>query len=145
MENTLLKEMEASIEDVIHEVQNLSEEEFENRVITGTWTTKEILSHIAAWDLEFMNLSKKIIKGERIPKFNNFDAFNSREVTKRRTLTRDEIIDEVRKNRKAYVSFLVVMSPEQLKDPKKAFTIERLAREIISHDQYHVQQIRQGT
>ena len=145
MENMLLKEMEASIEDVIHEVQTLSEEEFENHVITGTWTTKEILSHIAAWDLEFINLSKKIIEGERIPKFNNFDAFNSREVARRRMLTRNEIIDEVRKNRKAYMEFLVGMSPEQLKEPNKAFTIEQLARDIISHDQYHVQQIRQRT
>ncbi len=143
--DTLLKEMEASIEDVIQEAHNLSEEEFEKRVITGTWTTKEILCHIAAWDLEFINMSKKIINGEHISKFSDFETFNSREVTRRRKLTRDEIIDEVRKNRKAYIEFLVGISPEQLIEPEKAFTVERLARDIISHDQYHMQQIRQRT
>jgi hypothetical protein len=142
---TLLKEMEASIEDVIQEVYNLSEEEFETHVITGTWTAKEILSHIAAWDLEFINMSKKIIKGEHIPKFSDFDTFNAREVTKRRTLTRDEIIGEVKKNRKTYIGFLVGMSAEKLTEPKKAFTIESLARDIMSHDRYHVQQIRLRT
>ncbi|MBU7018097.1 MAG: DinB family protein [Theionarchaea archaeon] len=145
MENTLLREMEASVEEVIREIQTLSEEEFEKRVITGIWTAKEILSHIAAWDLEFINLSRKVIRDERIQKSSDFDTFNSSEVTKRRTLTREEIINEVKRNRKAYIEFLVKISQEQLNEPRKSFTIERLARDIISHDQYHVQQIRQRT
>lgn len=57
----LIKEMETSIQELIRETEKLSNEAFEIQPITGAWTAKEILSHVAAWDLIFVNLSTIIL------------------------------------------------------------------------------------
>jgi uncharacterized damage-inducible protein DinB len=138
----LLHEMEASINQLIHEAEHLSEEEFESMHMTGTWTAKEILSHVAAWDLVFMDVSRKLLEGRPPKSLPDFDTFNAREVSKRSSLTRDEIIHEVRQNRKTYEEFLAGLTPEQLFGSTYMFTIGGLAEEIMSHDRHHLQQIR---
>lgn len=139
----LLEKMENSTEELIKETDQLSDKEFETTVVTGSWTAKEILSHVAAWDLEFVAMSKNLLKGEGLPKNLNFDTFNAREVLKRKNMTRKEIVDEVRRNRKAYTAFISGFTPEQLDEPKgKKVTVGSLADDITSHDQYHLQQIK---
>lgn len=138
----LVKEMERSIEEVISEAERLTKKEFKTQPMTGTWTTKEILSHIAAWDLEYITLSRKAVKGEPLPHFPDFDTFNAREVSKRSALSRNQLIQELRKNRKTYTAFLVALSEQQLHESEYDFTVESLARDIIAHDIHHLEQIR---
>lgn len=138
----LLQKMETSIEELIGDIEQVSEEEFEQQPITGTWAAKEILSHVAAWDVVYVELSKKLLKNGLLPKLPDFDTFNRGEVAKRSRLTREEIINEVRKNRKAYTEFLAGLTEEQLQEVKYNLSVEQLATNIMSHDRYHLQQIR---
>ncbi len=137
----LVKEMERSVEEIILETERLTEKEFESQPMTGTWTAKEILSHIAAWDLEFITLSRKMVKGEPLPNLPDFDTFNAREVSKRSALSRDQLTQELRKNRKMYTTFLVSLSEQQLHESEYDFTVESLARDIVAHDVHHLEQI----
>ncbi len=134
--------METSIEKVIQEIEPFTEQVFETHIITGTWTAKEILSHIAAWDLIFIDMSKKMVNGEPLPERPDFDAINAQEVEKRHNLTRADIVTEVRKNRKAYTDYLASLTEEQLNDKAYPFTLMSLAANIVSHDRHHLQQIR---
>ena len=138
----LLHEMEASINQLIQKTEHLSEEEFESIHMTGTWTAKEILSHVAAWDLVFMDVSRNLLEGRPPESLPDFDTFNAREVSKRSTLTRDEIIHEVKQNRETYKEFLAGLTPEQLFTSTSMVTVGGLAEDIISHDRHHLQQIR---
>jgi hypothetical protein len=137
----LLEEMEVSIEELIQEAENLSEEEFETLQITGVWTAKEILSHMAAWDLFFLDVSGRLVTGKQLPEWPDFDTFNAREVSQRHNLDRDEIIDEVRRNRKAYIDFIATLSGQQLNTGSN-FTVKTLAEDIMSHDEHHLQQMK---
>ena len=137
----LLEEMETSLEALIDETERFSEEEFETMLITGTWSAKEIMSHIAAWDSKFMGLSKTLLRGESI-RFPNIDAFNAREVSKRCNMNRKELIDEVRRTRRAYVVLLTDVPPEHIEKSKGTYTIGGLASIIISHDKYHLRQLK---
>jgi hypothetical protein len=139
----LIKEMETSIQKLIRETEKLSREVFETQPITGAWTAKEILSHVAAWDLIFVDLSTKILKGEPLPERPDFDIINAEQVSKRRNLDRTKIIGEVNKNRKIYTDFVAALTEKQLYEPNEQnITIEDLARNIISHDRHHLQQIK---
>ncbi|KYK34878.1 MAG: hypothetical protein AYK19_11580 [Theionarchaea archaeon DG-70-1] len=142
MKNELLQKMEQSIEKLIQETELLTEEEFETQIITGVWTAKDILSHVAAWDLVFVEMSTKMVNGEELPGFSDFDQFNAREAAKRKSHTRDDIIKEVRKNRKTYTNFLAGLTAEQLRKSGYDFTVESLAENIMSHDRHHLQQIK---
>lgn len=137
----LVREMERSVEEIILEIERLTEKEFESQPMTGTWTAKEILSHIAAWDLEFITLSRKMVKGEPLPNLPDFDTFNAREVSKRSALSRDQLTQELRKNRKMYTTFLVSLSEQQLHESEYDFTVESMARDIVAHDVHHLEQI----
>lgn len=139
----LVKEMETSVQELIREAEKLSNEAFEIQPITGAWTAKEILSHVAAWDLIFVDLSTTILKGEPLPERPDIDAINAEEISKRRNLNRTKIIEEVRKNRKIYTDFVAALTETQLHEPNtQAFTVEDLARNIVSHDRHHLQQIK---
>lgn len=137
----LLQKMEQSTEELIQETEKLTEEEFETQIITGTWTAQDILSHVAAWDVAFVEVSTKMANSEEFPGFPDVDEFNARETAKRKGHTRDDIVKEVRKNRKTYTDFLAGLTAEQLRRPGYDFTVERLAENIMSHDRYHLRQI----
>ncbi|MBU7033032.1 MAG: DinB family protein [Theionarchaea archaeon] len=140
---TLLEDMQRSIDDLLSVTENLSTDAFESRIITGTWTSREILCHVAAWDCVFCEMSKALLDGAPVSLLPEFDAFNAQEVKKRESLTRDEILREVKKNRALYIRFIGEVPPDQLQDARgQDFTIEGLARDIISHDVYHLHQIR---
>lgn len=138
----LIQELECSIEDLIGEVEQLSDEEFEATLITGTWTAKAILSHVAAWDLTFVDLSRGLLRGEPLPGPPDFDEFNAEVVSRRSNMSRSQITEEVRKNRKAYTVFIAALTEEQLTCGEDDYTIKGLARNIISHDRHHLLQIR---
>lgn len=134
--------MGPSAENVIQEIESLTEKTFKTHIITGTWTAKEILAHIAAWDLIFTDMSKKMVNGEPLPEKPDFNALNAQEVEKRQHLTRANMIEEVRKNRKAYINYLASLTEEKLTDKTYTFTILELAESIVSHDNHHLQQIK---
>lgn len=129
------------MEELITHTQRLSEEAFEHHVITGTWAAKEILSHVAAWDMVFVDLSKSLLRNEPFLDFPAVDTFNRKEVSKRRGLAREDIVGEVRQNRKTYIEVLREIPEEQLLESRGRFTIGGLAQDIVSHDRYHLQQI----
>ena len=139
--DSLIKEMGPSVEKLIREIESLTEEVFKTHIVTGAWTAKEILAHVAAWDLIFTDMSKKMVNGEPLPEKPDFNALNAHEVKKRQHLTRAEMVDEVRKNRKYYMNYLASLTEEQLTDNQYTFTILELAESIIAHDNHHLQQI----
>ena len=139
----LLEDMQRSIDDLLSATENLSNDAFGSKIITGTWTSREILCHVAAWDRVFCEMSKALLDGTPLPPLPDFDTFNAQEVKKRESLTRDEILKEVKKNRAHYIRFIGDVPADQLQDARgQDFTIEGLARDIISHDAYHLHQIR---
>jgi uncharacterized damage-inducible protein DinB len=140
---SLTDDMKTSMNEVLASVEHISDKAFNSQVITGRWALREILCHMAAWDCVFMEMSQTLLEDRSIPQLPDFDTFNDKEVKKREHMTRKDIVLEVKKNRAQYIDFVSQLSSDQLQDTKgQRFTIEGLARDIISHDRYHLNQIK---
>jgi hypothetical protein len=136
----LLTEMKASIEDLLEAAQAVKG--FESTPVTGTWTAREVLSHVAAWDLFFTDMSRKMVKGEPLPEWPDFDEFNKRAVSERRNKTKEQLIEEVRKTRGTYIKFIQEKPGEEIFNSRGyEFTVASLARDIMGHDRHHLKQL----
>lgn len=133
----LIHKMETALQKLLQEVEKYTDHEFNTIIITGSWTVKEVLSHIAAWDIEAVNLSKKLLTHNQV-QWPDFDTFNACAVSKRIKLTREEIIAEVKENRQAYIQFLQGLPDYQL----DSHGVRNLAEQIVSHDYHHLHQIK---
>ncbi|MGC1122074.1 MAG: DinB family protein [Candidatus Methanofastidiosia archaeon] len=136
----LLTEMKASIENLLEAAQAV--EGFESTPVTGTWTAKEVLSHVAAWDLFFADVSRKMVKGEPLPEWPDFDEFNKKAVSERRNKTKNQLIEEVRKTRGTYMQFIREQPGEEIFNSRGyEFTVGSLTRDIMGHDKHHLKQL----
>jgi hypothetical protein len=136
----LQKRMEASLQELLHHIEQLTDHEFNTVTITGSWTAKEVLSHIAAWDIEAIQLSKEVLAGTQV-QWPEFDTFNAHAVLERADLTREEIVTEVQENRKAYIQFINRLTESQLDTYEEDVSVRILAEQIVGHDYHHLQQI----
>ncbi|MBU7033968.1 MAG: DinB family protein [Theionarchaea archaeon] len=136
----LLIEMKVSIQNLLKAAQSI--EKFESTVVTGTWTAREILSHVAAWDLFFADMSKRMVKGEPLPEWPDFDEFNKEAVLERKNKTKDQLVEEVRRARDIYVRFIEEQPGELIFNSRGyEFTVGSLAKDIIGHDNHHLKQL----
>ncbi|MBU7024688.1 MAG: DinB family protein [Theionarchaea archaeon] len=140
----LLTEMKASIETLLEAAQTIKE--FESTSVTGTWTAKEVLCHVAAWDLFFTDMSRNMVKGEPLPEWPDFDEFNKRAVLERRNETKEQLIEEVRETRGAYIKFIQEQPGEEIFNSRGyEFTVGSLARDIMGHDTHHLKQLKRAS
>ncbi|MGD2246943.1 MAG: DinB family protein [Candidatus Methanofastidiosia archaeon] len=136
----LQKRMEASLQELLHYIEQVTDHEFNTVTITGSWTAKEVLSHIAAWDITAIQLSKELLTGTQV-QWPEFDTFNAHAVSERADLTREEIVTEVQENRNTYIQFIQNLTESQLNTKEGGVSVRILAEQIVGHDYHHLQQI----
>lgn len=77
--------------------------------ILNNWGIKEILAHMAGWDLETIKAIQAAQKGE-LPWFfdseNKVDTFNLEQVEKRKFISIPEVLAEMEVNHKKLIGFL---------------------------------------
>lgn len=137
----LLTEMKTSVENLLKAARAVKG--FESTPVTGTWTAREVLSHMAAWDLYFRDLSKTLKRGDPLPEWPDFNEFNEKAVSERRDESRDQLVEEVRKTRDTYIQFIQELPEDEVfnKGVRK-FSIGSLAKDIIDHDKHHLKQLK---
>jgi hypothetical protein len=83
---------------------------YEDEVFLGTWSIKDLLAHLAGWDVTNLEAAKSILKGE-LPSFYAFhdkewSSYNARLVEKYKRDKLHELIADVRKTHKELLEFL---------------------------------------
>jgi hypothetical protein len=112
--------------------------------VTGDWSTRDILAHVAAWDEESLKHLPVIRDGGPTPrystKYGGIDAFNALMTTHWQHLTLDQVLrrhDDVHAKLVAYVSD----APEELFTRETRFR-KRLRFDTYGHYPIHAKAIR---
>ncbi|MFX0013186.1 MAG: DinB family protein [Promethearchaeota archaeon] len=79
-------------------IKGLRKSQITEEIITGKWTTKDIIAHISAWNIELKKATDDLLNNEK-PWFINEEElneaeFNEKETNKRKNLHLDQIFEE---------------------------------------------------
>lgn len=103
---------------LLEAISGLTPEEISNKVIDGSWTVKDILAHLAAWNREHTKEIERILRGEStwnklyvLPK--DDDKFNKEQVEKRRVLTLGQVKEEWENSFRNLIKKIRNLSDEQ--------------------------------
>lgn len=89
-----IAEIERGYQKFIELLDSLSQEDMQRPNTVGYWNGKDLLSHIAAWEVEASRhvMARDASEDDSIPKRSDFDRWNEEQVSK----TRDWTVDQVR-------------------------------------------------
>lgn len=123
----------------------------DNGKISGEWTKKEIMAHIAGWYEEFdreAGAVSKILKGEKPISFRySVDGYNKRSVKKRKNTSNSEILQEIKGCHKEFIKIIRELDENQITDcfgtilRGKPINVLWIINETISHDNEHAEEL----
>ena len=112
------------------------------------WTAKDVLAHIAAWEVRAATHLPDLLAGRGMSMVGvEADAYNAEQVALRRSRTPRELLDELAVARQRVLDALAGASDDDLIKPRIVpwgeLTIERWAlQELYDHDAEHAAQLR---
>jgi len=114
----------------------------------GKWSIHDVVSHILFWDRYFRETAVERIAKGLDPTWNelDFDRFNREAAEKGRRLSKEELIEQTRKCRKAILDTIRSMdevrrSGTYTDADGEAFDLEAYLKEFVDHDRHHMRQI----
>jgi uncharacterized damage-inducible protein DinB len=103
----------ASRERLLQALHGLSSAECCTEAIEGTWTVKEVIAHICAWDTSLsLPLRKYLESGEFTPEeIDDHDAWNAQQTAQRKENSFTEVLDEAERTRDELISLASRLAP----------------------------------
>ncbi len=149
MKENLIIQLEKAREGLLRAVEGLSEEAMTASPAVGQWTIKDLLAHVAAWDEESLRGIRELLRGER-PRFldTDWDQWNAKEVEKRRALSRQAVLEELKRSHREFLEFLRGLGEAEWERPREErwkrykVTVAWMVGGVIGHDREHAKQIR---
>ena len=92
----LLNIFVASEYEFLQVVEKLDEQLKDKEIDKDKWTPKEILSHIAGWEVEVVNQFKPILTNPDVDDNYDIDSFNKTAVEARKHLNWDQLVTELK-------------------------------------------------
>jgi len=123
---TLLKEAEAEFVKFKRALSGLSEDHM-RQVWLGTWSARDIVSHISGWHRELGPALQRMARGERPiaegVSYDDVDAWNARFAGARRTAATPEILRELDASHAAFMQAAATVPDERFVPGKTAHKI----------------------
>lgn len=91
-----LARVRAGRADLNQAISGLTEEQLTHEIVTGEWTVKDMLAHLAAWQGEARRAAERLAGGEAHPYLveEDIDEWNARRVAERRRLPLVDVMQE---------------------------------------------------
>jgi uncharacterized damage-inducible protein DinB len=132
----------------INELETLNDELWFTPISEGKWRVHDIITHIMKWDEYFNQVtfpSVNQIDQPELKEHPDYLGYNEQSIRYGMERTKNEIIDETKKNRLLMVSNLKAIEDEKFSTVclgERGFTLKTyLEAFFTTHDQYHVNQI----
>jgi uncharacterized damage-inducible protein DinB/predicted RNase H-like HicB family nuclease len=119
--NSLLAQLAAARADLLYHLIGLEENQLATLPALDTWTVKDVLAHIAAWDRWELQVMQTMASGET-PDFSavkDVDAFNAAVVNQWQKRTLKDVLDELHAARTAWVDWLQEVPLTTFFQPRK--------------------------
>jgi hypothetical protein len=120
-------------------INGLSEADAKSIKVTSKWNVKDVIAHIIGWELASTKGAKQILREKEKPGFfhYNFDAFNRREVVRRKDKTLKQLIAELKIAGKEFEKFIKKIPNEEFEKYPELWEWLKEA----GHDKHHALQI----
>lgn len=129
----LIGKLDASWREFHEAYGGLSEEELLEPGVTGEWSVRDLIAHIAWWEEEALKHLPLILDGGRPQrysvKYGGIDAFNAMMTRQKRDLSLDEVLDESEETHRRLVAYIRSI-------PADAFVGDTRARRRLRLDTY---------
>ena len=111
--------MDAARSDLLRQIDCIPIDERDTRPIMGDWTLKDVLGHIADWDLYALKALRAIRESRLLPYVaeSNVDEVNAQQVAARREQTWDQVWADLQSVRAKLINNLADWYDEQLARP----------------------------
>lgn len=146
----LAGQMHDARERLVSSFAGLSNEEMVEPGVAGSWSVKDVLAHVAAWDRETTAAYRSMIAGERHPFLDldedGIEEFNLEHHTSAADHTVDEVLTELQASREEMLELLRNTDNEVLFAPAPGdehadMSIAACINISVSHDEEHAEMI----
>lgn len=150
----LIQKLDTARNSLLAAIDGLTEAEMTTQAITDSWTIKNILAHIAAWDAEAA-YAIRILATEKTPHFNyridpkdDFREWNAQQVRKRRGMRVAQVLAELSDTRQKLIEIVEGLEESQLTwfghvPWGWSASVEELIQVQAEHDADHAAMIRE--
>lgn len=140
-----LNEIVAAWEDLRASYAGLDDEQMLEPGVTGDWSVRDVLAHVAVWDGEALNALPDIAAGRREPtedEWEGIDAFNARKTEELRGMPLDDVRELLDDNHRQLLDYLQGLASEGIASENAEAFRERLASDTWDHYPEHTAAIR---
>ncbi|MGD8760323.1 MAG: DinB family protein [Anaerolineales bacterium] len=106
----LLKKIDRAWEAFTASYAGLSDDELMQPGVTGNWSVKDIIAHVACWEEEALTNLPIILAGEKPPKYSHMyggiDAFNAQRTEQARKLSLSEVLQRQEETHRRLIEFI---------------------------------------
>jgi hypothetical protein len=140
----LLKKIDRAWEAFTASYAGLSDDELMQPGVTGNWSVKDIIAHVACWEEEALTNLPIILAGEKPPKYSSkyggIDAFNAQMAEQARNLSLSEVLHQQEETHRRLIEF-IQRAPEDQITTETRFR-RRLRLDTYRHYPEHTEAIR---
>lgn len=148
MKQKLLDTLKSARENLISRAENVPRD----YKVTDKWSVKDVLSHVIGWDFHTMRAIEECLKGKRPFYFDeDWNTLNDEEVQKRRNLSLNDVITELKQSSRIFQDFVSTLPEERLTEyhghkwRRYKITPESMISAAIEHDLFHAKKIGEAT
>lgn len=138
---TIIDRIDASWQELQSSYAGLSDEEMLEPGVTGDWSARDILTHVAVWDVLALSVLPGILEsGEHVKLGEGLDTYNARMTEEKRGLSLDEVRQELEDTHRRLLEYLGAIDVDAF--AANAAFRERLAADTWDHYPEHAAAIR---
>ncbi len=139
----LLKNLDKAWQQLKVAYLGLTESQMTQPGVTGEWSVKDILAHVATWEEEALKSLPLIMQGRRLPRYKDqyggLDAFNALMTEKKRNLSLSNILNQIETTHQQLIAY-INSAPEEMFSSETRFR-HRLRLDTYSHYPIHTRAI----
>ena len=123
-------------------IAGLTDEQLTTPGVTGHWSVRDLMAHVAAWEEEALHALPIIVDGGRLPKYasqGGIDAFNARNQEAQRDSSLEVLRHDMAATHQRLLAY-VQRAPESAYAAEGRW-LKRLRLDAYGHWQQHTEQI----
>lgn len=121
-------------------IDNFKRKDRDKKIAKGKWSPKDILSHIAGWEVEVIKQFKAFLINPKVDDNYDIDSFNQSAVKSRKHLNWDQIVLELKTAQAELSNFLSKLTQKEIDDEKRFIEWVDV---LINHYVHHTKQLNQ--
>jgi uncharacterized damage-inducible protein DinB len=129
-------------EDFIQVIDSLNTTLRVQKIAEGSWSAKDILSHIVGWELEVVKQFKTFLTNPDVDDNYDIDSFNKSAVELRKHSSWDQIAAELKTAQAELSAFLSKLTQKEIDEEKRFIEWVDI---LVNHYIHHTKQLKQLT